>query len=86
MFGELIGFFILQRSRPPLHRVPPSLLYNASPPDLKIFKMFSTFFSIALIIAPALQGVLADFAVNTPSINQVCFSAPPGLSMFTSSR
>ncbi|KAF9456763.1 hypothetical protein BDZ94DRAFT_1274884 [Collybia nuda] len=32
--------------------------------------MFSTLLTIALIVAPALQGVLADFAVNTPSINQ----------------
>jgi len=32
--------------------------------------MFSTFFTVALFVAPAIQGVFADFAVNSPELTQ----------------
>lgn len=33
--------------------------------------MFSTFLTVALFIAPAIQGVFADFAINSPQLVQV---------------
>ncbi|KAF8199590.1 hypothetical protein BJ912DRAFT_921992 [Pholiota molesta] len=36
--------------------------------------MFSTFLTVALLVAPAIQGVLADFAINSPDLVQ-CKSA-----------
>jgi len=35
-------------------------------PTLTLTKMFSTFLTVALFLAPALQGALAEFAVSTP--------------------
>ncbi|KAJ3500388.1 hypothetical protein NLJ89_g9820 [Agrocybe chaxingu] len=32
--------------------------------------MFSTLVTVALFVAPAIQGVLADFAINTPALKQ----------------
>ena len=33
--------------------------------------MFSTFITVALFIAPAIHGVFADFAINSPKLVQV---------------
>ena len=33
--------------------------------------MFSTLFTVALFIALAIQGVFADFAINSPELVQV---------------
>ncbi|KAF4613618.1 hypothetical protein D9613_007745 [Agrocybe pediades] len=32
--------------------------------------MFSTLFTVALFVAPAIQGVFADFAINSPQLTQ----------------
>jgi hypothetical protein len=35
--------------------------------------MYSTLLTVALFIAPLIQGALADFAINSPDLVQVTF-------------
>ena len=39
------------------------------------FKMYSTFFSVALFFVLVINAVLADFAVSSPEITAVCWPA-----------
>ena len=60
-----------QRSPLPLVRRPVLLL---TPPPPSSPEMFSTFLTAALFIAPAIQGALADCAINSPALVQVFYT------------
>ncbi|KAF5327567.1 hypothetical protein D9619_004823 [Psilocybe cf. subviscida] len=47
---------------------PPFFLRPPSQPTTT--DMFSTFLTVALFVAPAIQGVLADFAISSPALTQ----------------
>lgn len=51
----------------------PSFLLTLSPPSLLLKEMYSTLLTVALFIAPLIQGALADFAINSPDLVQVTF-------------
>jgi hypothetical protein len=59
-------------SFPPFHHLsPPSFHALPSPSSPHNTAMFSTLFTVALFIAPAIQGVFADFAISSPKLVQV---------------
>lgn len=78
---QLSNFF-----SPILHLVqrlpsPSPLALHPFPSSTLLSRMFSTLLTVALFVAPAIQGVFAGFAINSPALVQVhplrCFLRSP---------